>query len=527
MSDEDTFMFGAFCLSAGRRELSAHGVPVHLGSRAFDVLLALVRRQGRLATKEELMAEVWPGMVVEESNLQVQVSTLRKILGNKSRDPRYVVTIPGRGYRFVAPVELADAVGSPAAAAERAWCSPSTLPLPDKPSIAVLPFINMSGNSEQDYFADGMAEEILTALTRCSGLFVIARNSSFVYKKRSVDIRQIGRELGVRYILEGSVRLSGSRVRVASQLIDAASGVHIWAGRFDGELIEILDLQDRITENVVAAIEPEIQLAEIERLKHKTHVNLTAYDHLLRAQQLEYEFTEESLEQAVGQLRQALDIDPDYALAAAFAAYCYGWRQTQGWAKDMVAETAEGLRLMTRALELGRFDANVLWLAAVTTWQLGQDHRDALKLAYRSLEMNPNSAIALTIAGRVEALSGNYAKGKELLKRAHRLNPRDPRAWFTVQGMAIACLGEGRFEEGASFARAALVQNPRFTGALLVLAASLAHHGKIEEAAVAVARLLRIEPNFKISRFRSRRKFINEQLWQQVSRGIRLAGLPE
>jgi TolB-like protein len=348
----------------------------------------LVRRQGQLVTKDELMAEVWPGTVVEESNLQVQISALRKLLGEEPERPRYLFTVPGRGYRFVAPVEphVVDSAANP-----EARHSAPTLPLPDKPSIAVLPFANMSGDPEQDYFADGMAEEILTALARCSGLFVIARNSSFVYKGKAVDVRQVGRELGVRYVLEGSVRRSGNRLRFTSQLIDAMSGAHIWADRFDGELSDIFDLQDRITANVVTAIEPTMQLAEIERLKHKAAANLTAYDHLLRAQQLEYEFTEQSLDAALRQLRDALDIDPFYASAMAFAAYCYGWRQAQGWVDDVAVEAAEGLRLVSRALELGRFDANVLWLSAAATWSLGQDEKSALELAYRSLETIPPS----------------------------------------------------------------------------------------------------------------------------------------
>ena len=217
------------------------------------------------------------------------------------------------------------------------------LALPDKPSIAVLPFNNMSGDPEQDYFADGMAEDILTALSRCNWLFVIARNSSFTYKGRSVDIRQIGRELGVRYVLEGSVRRGGDRLRITGQLIEATSGSHVWADRFDGELSDVFGLQDRITESVVGAIEPMLQLAEIKRLKHKATANLDAYDLLLRAQQLEYEFTDASLAEALQCLKQALAIDPSYAPAMALAAYCHTERSYQGWAKEPKADRDEGL----------------------------------------------------------------------------------------------------------------------------------------------------------------------------------------
>ena len=501
------------------------GASVPLGSRAIDLLFALLRRRGEVATKDELMAEVWPGTLVEESNLHVQVSALRKALSADPAGTGYLLTVPGRGYRFVAPVQQEQ---SGDAAPSGAVSGPfSSLPLPDKPSIAVLPFANMSGDPEQQYFADGMAEEILTALARCSGLFVIARNSSFAYKDKSVDIRQVGRELGVRYVLEGSVRRGGDRLRFTAQLIDALSGAHIWADRFDGELNDVFELQDRITANIVGALEPTMRRAEIERFKHKA-ADLTAYDHLLRAHQLEHEFTKESIEGALRHLGLALEIDPAYAPAMACAAYCYGWRRTQGWTTDVVAETAEVVRLISGALEVGRFDAEVLWMAAVAAWQFGVDEQNSLELAYRALELNPNSAGALTIAGRVEAaLLGNYAKGAELLAQAHRLSPRDPRAWFAMHGMTFACLGEGRFAEGAAWARKALAQNPRFTGALRMLAANLAHRGDLDAARKAIADNLRIEPQLTLSSLRARRGSLHADLWQRLSEGLRLAGLPE
>jgi TolB-like protein len=520
--------FGPFRLSLGRRELLKNGAAVPLGSRAFDLLAALVQRQGNVVSKDELLTEVWPGTVVEENNLQVQISALRRALGEGPEGSRYLLTVPGRGYRFVAPVErTAGLPSSPALPEPVPPLAGAPLPLPEKPSIAVLPFANLSGDPEQEYFADGMAEEILTALSHCTWLFVIARNSSFTYKGRAIDVRTVGQELGVRYVLEGSVRRGGNRLRFTGQLIDAITGAHIWADRFDGDLSDVFDLQDRITENVVAAIEPKLQLAEIERLKHKTVTDLNAYDHLLRAQQLEYEFTEESLDMALAHLRQALAIDPTYAPAMALAAYCYGEKRFQGWTKDVEGETVQGLQYMSRALELARFDPNVLWMSALASWQLGFDTKRAQELAYRSLETNPNSAIAMTIAGWIEAYSGNYAKGRELLARSQRLNPRDPRAWFTASGLAIACLGEERFEEGAEWARKALAQNPRYTVAMRLLAANLANLGRTDSPAEAVADMLRIEPDLTMRKLRARLLFMHEALWQKLSRGLKLAGLPD
>ena len=533
MGDNEDYTFGSFRLSAGRHELLAHGQPVLLGSRAIDLLFALVKRQGKVATKDELMAEVWPGMVVEENNISVQISALRKVLGEDPEIVRCLVTVPGRGYRFVAQiVRVADSPVVPAQSESAPGMTvssdgPVKLALPDKPSIAVLPFTNMSGDPDQEYFADGMAEEILTALARCSGLFVIARNSSFTYKGRIVDVRQIGSELGVRYLLQGSVRRSGHRLRITSQLVDTASGTHVWADRFDGEPSDVFDLQDRITEKVVSVIEPTLQLAEIARIRHKTPANLNAYDHLLRAQQLEFEFTERSIEAALHHLKQALAIDDGYAPAMALAATCYGWRYMEGWSKDIAAESTEGLRLAARALELNKFDATILWMCAVAVWILESDTKRALELAYRSLDANPNSAIALTIGGRIEVLSGNYATGRQLLERALRLSPRDPRAWLMTTGMGAASFAEDRFEEGVSWARRALAQNPHCAPAIRMLAINLAQLGQLADAAKAIADNLRIEPGLTITSFRSRRMFVDERYWQKVCQALRLAGLPE
>src|SRR5262245_1651321 len=261
----------------------------------------------------------------------------------------------------------------------------------------------MSDDAAQDYFADGMTEEVITALSRCTWLFVIARNSSFTYKGKAVDVRQVGRELGVRYVLEGSIRRVGGRVRFVGQLVDASSGGHIWADRYEGDMSDVFDLQDRFTESVVAAIEPELQTAEIERLKRKPAASLDAYDLLLRAQQLEYECTEHSLTAALGCLKDALAIDPAYAPAMALAAYCYAGGGSQGCPHAVGSEAKQGLRLALRALEHGRDDGNVLWMAAYAVRRLDQDVQRARELAYRSLALNSNSAIAMAVAGWMEA----------------------------------------------------------------------------------------------------------------------------
>jgi len=355
-----------------------------------------------------------------------------------------------------------------------------------------------------------MAEEILTALSRCKWLFVIARTSSFTYKSKVVDVRQVGRELGVRYVLEGSVRRGGNSLRFTAQLIDASSGAHIWADRFEGETSDVFALQDRITESVVGAIEPSLQRAEIERLKQKPAANLDAYDLLLRAHQLVYEFTPDSLTAALEYLKRSLAIDPYYAPAMAMTAYCYNLRRYQSWAKEIEAEAAEAIRLSLRAVELASDDANVLWMAGMAIWPLPGELRRGKDWVRRSLEINPNSAMALTVMGWIEAVgygpsySGDKEKALQLLTHARRLSPRDPSAWFTFGGLAIAYFGLARYEESVAAAETALSHNPRYAFALRFLAAGLVMLGRRERAREVAQLILKVEPGVTLARLRAR-----------------------
>jgi TolB-like protein/Flp pilus assembly protein TadD len=519
------FFFNDFVLDPDRRELRGPRGLIAIEPQVFDLLTYLIRNRHRVVSKDDILAAVWDGRVVSESTLTTRINGARSAIGDSGETQRLIKTLPRKGLRFVGAVreEQHRATAIPPAAVE----PPGTPSLPDRPSIAVLPFANMSGDPEQEYFADGMAEEIITALSRCNWLFVIARNSSFSYKGKAVDVRQIGSELGVRYVLEGSVRRGGNRLRFMGQLVDATSGAHIWADRFDGELTDVFDLQDRFTESVVAAIEPKLQLAEIERLKHKPIANLDAYDLVLRAQHLEHEFTAESLAAAIRCTDQALAIDPNYASAMALAAYCYGERIVQGWTDDADAEAAEGIRLTARALELGQDDGNVLWMAAHATLRLAKDRERAIELAYKSIELNPNSAVAVCVAGLLEAMSDNPEKALELLRRAQRLSPRDPRGWLIVASLGLAYFADGKFEEAAPFARRASQHNPRYGASLRVLAASLALLGRRDEAAETIQRQLKIEPQLSISKLRIRLSFMHDRVLNRLAEGLKLAGLPE
>jgi TolB-like protein/tetratricopeptide (TPR) repeat protein len=518
------YLFNDFALDTDLRELRHGAELVSVTPQVFDLLEYLIRNRQRVVTKHDLLAAIWDGRAVSDSALSTRINAARCAINDTGEDQTLIRTLPRKGVRFLGNVreEQKDAFSQ-----AQSTTTLHTLTLPDKPSIAVLPFANMSGDSEQDYFADGIAEEIITALSRCSWLFVIARNSSFTYKGKAVDVRQVGRELGVRYVLEGSVRRGGDRLRFTGQLIDATSGGHIWADRFEGNAGDVFDLQDRFTESVVAAIEPKLQLAEIARLKHKPASHLDAYDFLLRAQQCEYEFRQESHAAALRYLQHGLAIDPAYAPAMALAALCHAERRDQGWTKDAQADASEGLRLASRAIELGRDDANIFWMAGYAILRFEMDQARARQLLHHSLELNPNSAVASALAGEIEANLGNTKEALKLLVRAARLSPRDPRGWLITSKMAWAYFVDGQFDEAVSAAKKVLNQNPRSAYALRFLAASLAQQGRLHDAAVAVRGVLNVEPQLTLTKLRARLMFVDEKTWRNYSAALRLAGLPE
>ena len=415
-------------------------------------------------------------------------------------------------------------IGVPKAAA--AETTPS-LPLPDKPSLAVLPFQNMSGDPEQEYFADGMVEEITTAISRLPWLFVIARNSSFTYKGRVVDVKQVARELGVRYVLEGSVRKAGNRVRITGQLIDATTGNHIWADRFDGALDDIFDLQDRVSSSVVGAIEPKLRQSEIERASRKPTESLDAYDLYLRALAQSYRFSEEGLAQAVSLLRQALAIDPSYAPAAAFVGWCRMFQRVQGWGAVSEAEVAEGVSLARQALEAARDDPEVMWQTAYPLFYFTGETALAEAVLDRALMLNSNAATAWICRGNIHALRNQPEAAMEDLDRAQRLSPFDPFGYVNAWGFAIAHIAAGRFEQAIQWADRALHDQPRFIIAIRAKIAANAHLGRLDEARAECARMLALYPGLTIAAFRASAASFAPEFVERYVTGLRLAGLPE
>ena len=518
------YVFDDCVLDADRRELRRAGELYAVEPKVFDLLLYLIGNRERVVSRDDLIAHVWNGRIVSESSLASCINAARKGIGDTGQAQRLIKTFPRKGIRFVGRVQEHRA-GTEEHSHVVTATDEATPKRAELPSIAVLPFANISGDPKEDYFADGMADEIITALSRCPWLLVIARNSSFTYKGRTVDVRNVGRDLGSRYVLEGGVRRSGKRLRFTAQLVDASSGAHLWAERFEGEINDVFNLQDRITERVVAAIEPRVRLAEIERVRHKAAANLDAYDLLLRALQLEHQFTKQSIAQALQNLRQAIAIDPSYAPALALAAYCCVERRVQGWAESSECEAAEGLAFATRAIELAHDDANVLWMSAYAGRSLGMDRDLATHLLDRSISLNPNSAMALTAAAINKALL-QPREALQLLDRAERLNPRDPRAWIGEWARALAYFVLERYDEAAIWARNSFARNRRSGRALRLLVASYGRLGDQGRAKTALKQLAEIEPGLTVRKVRKVCAHWPDRVWTRYSEGLRLGGLP-
>jgi TolB-like protein len=484
-SSTDIYLFDAFRLDRRRGVLSLRderGVfaPLVMGSRALTILEVLVERPGELVSRAEIMAAVWPETVVDDSNLNVQIASLRRVLDRGRTERSCIETIPGRGYRFTGRVTRieADIAAFPASGV------PS---LPDKPSIAVLPFANMSGDPEQEYFADGMVEEIITALSRIRWLFVIARNSSFTYKGQTVDVKQVGRQLGVRYVVEGSVRRAGGRVRITAQLIDALSGVHLWAERFDGSLEDVFDLQDKVASNVAGVIEPALQAAEAARSADRPTNDLTAYDLYLRAYEM-YFSSAQQIPAALRLLEQALERDPHYGPALAWAAVCCLRLEADGSSTDPEADSRKSVDFARRALQMAGDDPGTLANAAPALAYFGEDIGAMTALVDRALGLNPSFARGWYIGAILRLFAGQFDRAIECAEASLRLSPRGRFGQvFNVIGASL--LFSRRFDEALSRLLLATQDDPSFPTPYRYLAACFAHMGRLDEAREVIARL--------------------------------------
>ena len=520
------YNFEDYSLDADLRELRVGDKLVAIEPQVFDLLTFLIRNSGRVVSKDDLISGVWNGRIVSDSTLNSSINAVRQAVGDSGNAQRLIRTVPRKGFRFVGTAREQEEIrksGPSSSAADQAGP-----PLPDKPSIAVLPFENFSGDAEQIYFADGMVDEIITALSHFRWLFVIARGSSFSYRGRAVEVKQIGRELGVRYILEGSVRKSESRVRITAQLIDTLSGAHLWADRFDGALKDVFELQDQVTASVVGAIGPKLEQAEIDRARRKPTASLGAYDYYLHGlANIQRDATKEANDEALRLFGKAIELDPNFAAAYGMAALCYVSRQWKRWMVAPKAEVAEATRLVDRAAELGRNDAIALSAAGMTLGLVVRDLDRAVMLLDRSLALNPNFAVSWVRSAWVRIFLGQFDVAIEHASRAMRLSPLDPLLVGMQTVIAFAHFCADRYDQSAAWAAKAVKEQPDFVAGLRLLIASNAALGRMDEATKLIARLREADGVVPVSELGTHLPFRESKYLAKYAETLRRAGFPE
>jgi len=524
MDNSPALKFGHFELQARQRLLLHDGEPVILGARAFDLLLALVERRDRLVTKAELLDLVWPGLVVEENNLQVQVSTLRRLLG-----AQVIATIPGCGYRFTATLtgeEEAARSRDADDATPSAAAGVIDLSLPHKPSIAVLPFANLSGDPEQKFFADGVVEEIITALSRVRALFVIARNSCFAYEGKAVDIRRVGRELGVRYVLEGSVRRAANRVRITAQLIDASAGTHLWSEKYDHDLTDLFALQDEITRDIVGVVAPQVLDAEIQRVRRKDPQSLDAWEAAVRAQWHLAQLNREDNAEALRWATKSVELNPGDTAGFNVAAHAHIYDAVFGWSASAGQSFMAANEVARKAVTLDPRDEMSQTAMGSSELFLGQ-HDSAMARLRAAVALNPSFSWAHGNLGLSLALAGNAEEGVASLKEALRLSPIDKFSLLWIYLLGFASFLLGRNEEALDFAERSLRERASFPGPYRIRAACLAQLGRTDEARKSIDQYLRLAPNATIKNLRSQVPLRRDADYERYANALRQAGMPE
>jgi TolB-like protein len=518
-------------LDLNRRELYRASQVVATTPQVFDLLVFLAENRDRVVSSDDLFKSIWTGRIVSESTLASHINAVRKAVGDNGSLQRVIRTVARKGFRFVADVKEVKTLDSVSFSNDDSVIdiknNSSVLTLPTKPSIAVLPFVNLSGDQDQDYLADGVVEDIIAGLSQYRWLFVVARNSSFVYKATAVDIKQVGRDLGVRYVLEGSWRKANNRVRVTGQLIDATTGAHHWAGRFESVLEDIFELQDQITTNVIGVIAPELERAEIERARLKPTENLDAYDYYLRGMAQLHRGTKDAMDQALPLFQKAIDFDPDFASAYAMAAWCHCWRKINSWMVDRPQEMAEGIRLARRALELDRGDAVALTRSAHALAHLTNDLQGGIVLLDRALVLNPNLAAAWYLGAFLRVWHGDPDAAIEYFTHAMRLSPLDPEMYRMQAGIGMAYLFKGQFDVSSSWAEKALRDLPTFLPANAILTASYALSGRIVEAERIREHLQQLDTKLCLSNIVDCLPIHRPENLAIMLEGLRRAGLPE
>jgi len=497
-----------------RRELTRAGRGVPIEPRVFDLLVYLIENRHRVVSKDDLIADVWGGRIVSDAALTSAINAVRRAVGDSGGEQRVIRTVPKKGIRFVGALNDGES-GRAEGKGPPAW-----------PSIAVLPFVNLSQDQGQEYLVDGIVEEIMTALARSRAVTVIARSSSFTYKGRTVDVRQVGSELGVRYVLEGSIRTSGRRLRITGQLADASSGSQVWTGRYEGTLEEMLDLQDRIASNVVVAMLPSLEMVEMSRIRRKPIANLEAYDYFLQAREMSFKYTNETNDRAIALFGKSLQLDPEFARSAAWMADCYKRRNEWGWSKDFKRDRREAVMLARQALALDNQDPRVLAPVGSVLVETIVHAPEGVALLDKALELDPNLFSAWNWRGWASLILG-MGDSLQYFEGALRLSPSYPtRSWLQV-GVAASHLVASRYDEAATLMEQALRIQPNQHLSLWLYAVSAALAGRIDEAREACRRMLTVAPELRLS---------NAEVWMitkhkptqdMILRGLRIAGLPD
>jgi TolB-like protein/Tfp pilus assembly protein PilF len=507
------YAFGSFVVNAEAGTLVRQGVPIPVGYRGLLLLGALLKRPGEILTKSDLMDAAWPGMVVEEGNLTVQIASLRKLLGPSPGGSEWITTVPRVGYRFTGAVEMTEGLRS----AGELLSQPA-------PSIAVLPFANLSDDTEQQYFADGLAEDIITRLSRLRWLFVSARNSSFTYKGKPIEIKQVGRELGVRYVLSGSVRRSEQRLRIGAELSEALTGRQVWAERYDVELADFFALQDQIAESVIAAIEPRLYAAEHQRFRTLPPDSLDAWGFVMKAMPYVWNWgSAEEIDTAQALLKRAIEIDPDYPRANSLLAWAHATRVQLGRA-DAWGDLGNARLIAQRAIQ---HDPEDPWthLAAGYVHMVSRGFDKAVKELSEAIELNPSLAFAHTLLGCTYAYGGLSSDGLHHCELAARLSPRDftQAANFSVKGLCHFMAG--RFADAMEWERHAVELRPHFATAWRTLAASAGKAGSLDEAARALSEAKRLQPSLSVEWIAKYHPIVHEKDRAVYIEGLRGAGL--
>jgi TolB-like protein len=523
-----TLSFGDYDIDVERRELRRAKTPVHVEPQVFDLLVYLVNNRDRVVSKDDLIASVWGGRIVSDSTLTSRINAVRNAVGDSGEDKKLIRTIARKGFRFVGAVHMQPGGDEPAhfinpPPNEAQEQSRLALPLPDRPAIAVLPFVNMSGDPEQEYFSDGISEDIITALSKLRWFFVIARNSSFIYKGKAVHMKQVAEELGVGYVVEGSVRKAGDSVRITVQLNDVATGSHIWAERFDRSIADVFAVQDEITEAIVAAIEPQVYAAENFRAKRKSPDSMDAWDLVMRALAHYWRVTRQDNVVAQALLEKATAIDPSYGQALGVLATSHTFSAHMGW-EDMATATSVAERAALTAILA---DSEDPWAhhALGCVYLFTRRFDDSLAEFELALRLNPNFSLAQGYYGLALSYCGLWEEANLAARRALRLSPRDPFS-AVYYGIAAYAYFVGRnYDEAIRLSRDGLRQRSDFVGAHRVLTSAAGMAGKTDVASAALQELRRAQPNISLAWIAGQMPIKLEADREHYLEGFRRAGL--